>query len=92
LFSSIDAVEKELPLVLRFLEQLVHDIIMARSSPSRVIHSDLAEDLGKMRDKRADEEVWHLMLKNVRALREKIRARVALPFQVKNLFAQAFWV
>ncbi len=91
LFSSIDAIEKELPLALRFLEQLVHDIIMARPSPSRIIHKDLEGELGKLREKR-DEKTWHKLLSEVRALREKIRSRVHLPFQVKNLFAQAFWV
>lgn len=91
LFNSINAVEKELPLALRFLEQIVHDIIMVRAHPSRVIHSDLAEELGRMRDKRG-EEVWHGFLTSVRALRDKIRARVHLTFQVKNLFAQAFWI
>ncbi len=91
LFSSIDAVEKELPLVLRFLEQLAHDILMVRIAPSRVIHEDLRDELGRMRDKRA-EETWHEFLNSVHKLRERIRTRVRLPFQVKNLFAQAFWV
>lgn len=97
LFSSIDAIEKELALGLRFLEQLVHDIIMIRTLPSRVIHNDLAEELGKARSKRP-EEAWHRMLGSVRALREKLRSRVlratdrGFPFHVKNLFAQAFWV
>jgi hypothetical protein len=91
LFSSIDAIEKELPLALRFLEQLVHDIIMVKDFPSRVIHDDLAEELGRVRGKRPD-EVWHKLLGSVRTLRDRIRSRVHLPFQVKNLFAQSFWV
>ena len=89
LFSSIDSIEKELPLALRFLEQIVHDIIMVSTSP--IIHTDLAQEFGKMRVQR-EEEVWHQMLTSVRELREKIRSRVHLPFQVKNLFAQTFWV
>ncbi len=92
LFTSIDAVEKELPLVLRFLEQLVHDVIMVQAFPARVIHSDLAEELRRMRAQSANEERWHRLLKDVRELREKIRARVHVPFHLKNLFAQAFWI
>lgn len=91
LFGAIDALEKELPLALRFLEQLVHDIIMVRSSPTRIIHTDLAEEYGRVREKSADEPRWYKLLHNVRELREKIRSRVHLTFHVKNLFAQAFW-
>lgn len=92
LFASIDMVEKELPLALKFLEQLVHDLIMVRTLPTRVINDDLRDDLGRMRDKTPDGEVWHKFLADVRELREKIRSRIALPFHVKNLFAQTFWV
>jgi DNA polymerase III subunit delta' len=92
LFGSIDAIEKELPLALRFLEQLVHDIIMVRSSPTRIIHEDLRDEFAKMRDKSADEQRWYKLLHGLRALREKIRSRVHLTFHVKSLFAQAFWV
>lgn len=92
LFTSIDAIEKELPLALRFLEQVVHDVIMVRAYPSHVIHSDLAEELGKIRDRRTDGDLWHQLLKDVHELRERIRSRVHLPFQLKSLFAQVFWV
>ena len=96
LFSSVDSAEKELPLALRFLEQLVHDVIMVRTQPSRVIHDDLRDDLGRMRDQ-TKLELWHKLLDEVRELRERVATRVAratdkaFPFHVKNLFAQTFW-
>lgn len=92
LFSSIDSVEKELPLALRFLEQLAHDVIMVRTLPDHVLNDDLREDLVKLRDRTPSEEVWHKLLEGVRELREKIRSRIFLPFHIKNLFAQTFWV
>ena len=98
LFTSIDAVEKELPLALRFLEQIVHDIIMVRSAPTRVIHEDLREEFVKVRDKHADTEQWYKFLSSVRGLQNRVQSRTtrttdkSFPFYVKNLFAQAFWV
>ena len=90
IFSSVDALEKELALALRFLEQLVHDVILVRVYPSHVIHTDLAENLTQVADK-GSKVNWHKLLDDIRALRERIRTRIFLPFHVKNLFAQAFW-
>jgi DNA polymerase-3 subunit delta' len=91
LFGSIDSIEKELPLALRFLEQLVHDLIMIQASPASIIHQDIREDLGRASRARED-KVWHALLGEVRDLRGRIRSRVNLPFQFKNLFVQAFWI
>lgn len=90
LFSSVDSLEKELPLSLRFLEQLVHDVILVRVYPSHVIHTDLVENLGQVADK-GSKVKWHKLLEDIRDLRERIRTRIFLPFHVKNLFAQTFW-
>jgi DNA polymerase-3 subunit delta' len=90
LFSSIDGIEKELPLALKFLEQLVHDVILVRDHSSGVIHMDVAEDIGKMQE-RGTQVNWHRMLDDVRDLRERIRTRIFLPFHVKHLFIQTFW-
>lgn len=97
LFVSIDAIEKELPLALRFLEQLVHDNLMLRSAPTRVIHTDIAEAIGQV-GKNVATDRWYSLLHSVRGLQEKLRSRLvratdkSFTFQVKNLFAQAFWV
>ena len=90
LFGSVDALDKELPLALRFLEQIVHDLIMVRDNPGGVIHTDLLEDIRKLKAKCASVD-WYVLLDNVRDLREKIRTRIVLPFHVKNLFVQVFW-
>jgi DNA polymerase-3 subunit delta' len=91
LFSSVDALDKELPLSLRFLEQLVHDLIMVQDNPTGVINTDIMDDIRKLRDK-CSRVKWYVLLDKVRELREKIRSRIVLPFHVKNLFVQAFWV
>ena len=91
LFSSVDAVEKELALALRFLEQLVHDVILVRVYPSHVIHTDIVENLGQVADK-GSRVNWSKLLDDTRELRgKKWTSSFALAFNVKNLFAQTFW-
>lgn len=88
LFSAVDGLEKELPLVLRFLEQLLHDVFMLNQDHARLIHLDLAESLGTVGSK-VSRGRWQQFARSVRELREKAaRARLFLPFHVKAVLAQ----
>lgn len=90
LFSAIDAVEKELPQVLRFLTPLLHDLLMVQIDPARIINQDLSDDLAKVGGQ-ASAEVWQQLEAAVRALREQSRStKLFLSFHVKTLFVQAF--
>jgi DNA polymerase-3 subunit delta' len=90
LFSSIDGIEKELPLALKFLEQVIRDVFLVKVSPEKMIHTDRSETIGKLRDRR-ESLVWYKLLSNLGELRERIRSHIFLSFHVKNLFVQTFW-
>lgn len=89
LFSAIDAVEKELPQALRFLTPLLHDLLMVRIDPTRIINLDLSDDLAQVSG-RASAAVWQQLEASFRALREQARTtKIVLGFHVKTLFVQA---
>jgi DNA polymerase-3 subunit delta' len=90
LFSGIDSIAQELPLALRFLEQLLHDILMAQFSTARLIHQDLQEGITRAREQ-AELSVWIRLGDAVRILAERYsRTRINLPFHLKSLFVEAF--
>lgn len=92
LFSAIDALEKDLPQVLRFTSQLLRDVLMVRLDTQRVLNLDRQDDLMHLASK-ADALVWQQLAAGVHALRGVSRStKVYLPFQVKALFAQALGV
>lgn len=87
LFSTVDSIGPDLPLALRFVEHLLHDLLMISIAPDRVINLDLKEEVQRARG-RAKLEVWERLGAGVRAvLARHRRTRIALPFHVKALFA-----
>lgn len=90
-FSIASSLEKDLPLGLRFLEQLIHDTLMARFSPHRLIHIDLAENLRQMAGG-ASAAAWRRLSVGVRRLNTMgPAARINLLFNVQTLFVEAFF-
>lgn len=90
LFSAVDAMGKDLPLALKFLEQLVHDVLIVRVYPMRVIHSDRLDDITKM-GQEADLGVWSRLSKKLTVLQVRSRTvRLNLAFQVKTNLVETF--
>lgn len=90
IFSIVAGLDKELPLSLRFLDQLLHDLLMLRHEPARMIHMDVVESLKTVREKLSD-SVWAKLSAGLKVLNARSRAsRINLPFHVQALFVDAF--
>jgi len=90
LFSLVDALDKELPLALRFIDQLLHDILMISTLPDKLINLDLQEVLGKLRVC-ASGAVWHGLMRQLRDVRLSYqKVKINLGFHVKAIFVQTF--
>jgi len=87
LFLLIDETD-ELPLGLRFLDHLLHDLVMISQDPSRITNNDLAEDLPRLREEVGPERVDRLR-KGLREIANQ-RSAIMLPFHVKALMVEAF--
>lgn len=89
-FPSIDALSKDLPLGLRFLEQILHDVLMAPLDPTRLINSDIAEGIAQVRSAKPL-SVWVKLSRGVKGVSDRYRrTRINLAFHVKTLFAETF--
>jgi DNA polymerase III subunit delta' len=89
LFSIIDKIntDAELPLALRFVEQLLHDILMVTIAPDRMINLDQCETIQKLRNK-TKLVVWTKLCEGARAVVNQSRwTPINLSFHVKELFA-----
>lgn len=92
LFSVVDSVEKELPQVLLFLTQLLHDILLVATIPTRLINLDLILELTRLSQK-VPARRWLDILISIRELQARFgQTKVQLPFHLKTLFARAFEV
>ncbi len=90
LFSAVDSIGTSLPLGLRFLEQILLDLRMARINPARVINRDISEELERVGTTLSD-TTWHRLVVGLRKIRAYYRTtRIVLPFHIKALFASAF--
>lgn len=91
LFSSIDAIgAADLPLSLRFFDHLLHDLLMVRHAPDRLINLDLQEDLVQISGK-VSPEVVAKFARGLQTVRERYRrTRINLAFHMKALFAETF--
>lgn len=86
LFSLIDGISSELPLGLRFLDQLLYDVFMVNTDPSRLIHRDLREEIGQLREG-ASLETWVEFASGVGVIRSHW-ARINRAFHLKSLFVR----
>lgn len=89
-FSSVDELAKELPLVLKFLCFLVHDVLVVRVDPQRAINQDVLDDITAMRN-RAKDETWLQLWANLRTVWTRYESSyVNLAFQIKSALAASF--
>ncbi len=94
LFSTIDSIAPDLPLALRFLDQVLHDLFIVTTSPDRMINMDQRENVQRLL-KRAKLTVWTRLGEGARSVREQHRrskGSINLSFHVKELFANTFSV
>jgi DNA polymerase-3 subunit delta' len=90
IFSAVDELEKDLPLGIRFLTTLVHDLLLVESAPDRLVSLDLLEDLQKVRGRMRSETLMHLW-SGLRELQLRQRsASINLAFHLKTLLARTF--
>ena len=91
-FSAIDGIGKDLPLGLRFVEHLLHDLHMVSIDPTRLINTDLREEIRSV-GARTKLPTWIKFGEGLRAVRERLRRTpINLSFHVKTLFATTFLV
>ena len=90
LFALVDTMDQDLVLAIKLLEQVLHDVLIVRVDPMRVINLDRVEDLTAMGQK-ATVQVWSRLAQKVRALQVKYKAtRLHLSFQIKTLLVESF--
>lgn len=91
IFSIISALDKDLPLGLRFLDQLLHDLLMLNHEPARMIHIDVTDTLRAVRARLSD-SVWSKLNKGLKTLNVRnSSSRINLSFHVQTLFVDAFF-
>lgn len=87
-FSAIDAIEQDLPLALKFLEQIVHDVLVVRVDTEKVIHSDRLNDLKDI-GKKTSMGTWCELSKKIKSLQSKSQiTRLNLPFHLKTILVE----
>ena len=90
LFSAIDGLNQDLTLVLRFLDQLLYDILMSSVDQNRLINLDLLDSLGTLRGS-VPTEKWVQLSNGVRTLREKQQtSNINAQYHLKTLLAEVF--
>jgi DNA polymerase-3 subunit delta' len=91
LFSTIDDVENDLDQGLRFLGQLIRDLVILPYAPDRVSNLDIQDQLALFRD-RLDERYLSRLVAGLSHLRNQMRGSIHLPFHIKTYLVSAFGV
>jgi len=92
IFSSVDNMNQnqDLVLALKFMEQMVHDILIARIDSKRAIHVDCLNDWSDLGGK-IPIVVWGRLARKIKDIQFQYRAvRLNLPFQLKTILAETF--
>lgn len=88
LFSGIDSLGKDISLALRFVEWLLHDMLLLQYAPDRIINLDLAQDLPRVRAK-ASWAAWSRFGLKVRELKDRYRTtKINIIFGLKSTFVE----
>ena len=87
-FLAVDQLEKDLPLTLRFMHTLVHDLIVLGVAPDRLVNSDRADNLRALKP---PANGWHALHRELCSVLETSQhAKIQLAFHVKALLLQSF--
>ena len=87
-FSILDTLKAELTFTLMVLEQILHDILLVRSTPQSLIHIDLTERIHTLSAKRGV-AVWKKLAEGVHSLRAA-NTSINLQFHIQSLLATSF--
>jgi hypothetical protein len=87
LFSSVGKIGS-LRLGLRFLEHILHDLIMISCAPATITNVDIAAELAQVRAQLGDRRVWNLF-DGLRAV-QRLQGPINLNYHVKSYLASAF--
>jgi DNA polymerase-3 subunit delta' len=90
LFSQVDTMNQHLSSLLRFLDQVIHDLLMVRVDPTRMINVDASERLSEISSRMSDQNIQRLRSGALLVGERASRARINLAFHVKTLFLEAF--
>jgi DNA polymerase-3 subunit delta' len=91
LFSAVDAVTQDIPLVLRFLELILHDFLMIHHEPGRIVNVDLADKINALASEGVLVKALPRLLTGTRVIRDRMRAsKINAAFHMKTLFVEAF--
>jgi DNA polymerase-3 subunit delta' len=90
LFTAVDSAGKDLPLGLRFLEHILHDLTMLPHDPTRISNLDKLSELTQFRDQVGQEKIETLR-QGLRVVQRRLESGPINPtFHVKTLLATAF--
>ena len=90
-FSTIDTMGQDLPLALRFMGQLLHDLLMVEVTPDRMINLDRIEPVRNLRNVKKDLSWCFQLGSGLKAVLDlHRRTSILLSFHLKALFAETF--
>lgn len=88
-FLLLDQLEKDLPLTLRFLDTIVHDLLVLDVDDTRVLNLDVKDTLRKMRS--PSPTTWQTLHQGLDSMLAKARAtKTQLAFHAKTLLLETF--
>jgi DNA polymerase-3 subunit delta' len=90
-FSMIDEFDKDLSLALRFMDHLIHDLLICQIDPCRVINQDVQGQLDTMRTRSTNQD-WIMLRASLKQVNERhATSYINLPFHVKSAFVSTFF-
>jgi DNA polymerase-3 subunit delta' len=90
MFSLVDSMKNDLESAAKFMEQVIHDVLISQLDPMRVINVDVVESLVAMGVK-VPAPVWIKLARKVSALRcNASKVSLNLTFQFKTMLAESF--
>jgi DNA polymerase III subunit delta' len=90
LFTYIDQISSELDLAVKFLAQVLHDVLIARHDPMRVIHQDISNELIALGN-RAPINSWKGLARKVHYIQEDYKDyNLTLSYHIKTALVAAF--
>lgn len=87
LFAAVDALGADTTLGIRFLEHILHDLIMVTYDPSRLTNADIEDEIRSLRTAIGDRRVLALIngLRTIQGYMQR-GVKIQLPFHLKTLF------
>jgi DNA polymerase-3 subunit delta' len=88
LFSAVDTLDRDLLLALKFLEQILHDVLIVRVDTTKAIHADRLDALKEL-GKKVTPRIWSGLARKIKDLQVRHRTtRLNLPFHFKTILVE----